>query len=252
MALAEKAIERAQYDLDNSVVLAPFSGVVLEVEAEAGEYAATGTVVATLLDLSSLEVLANLPAKFVGALSPGKSVSAQTDTSDILDLTLRTILPTEFSNTRTRPALFGFSATDASLAVGQPITLAIPMGDTRDVVVVPKDALVSSRGGWTAFVNQDGTASPRTVEIGEAIGESFEVISGLNVGDEVVVRGNERLRPGQAILVAGAGGPPGAGRPGAAGPPGGASAPSQSAGPPDGSVESGGQPPSSYAASGQE
>ena len=46
-----------------------------------------------------------------------------------------------------------------------------------------------------------------------AIGGRFEVLSGLAVGDQVVVRGNERLRPGQAITHKGAGGP----KPGKAG-----------------------------------
>jgi len=53
------------------------------------------------------------------------------------------------------------------------------------------------------FVNEDGKAVPRTVEIGAALNNSFEVLSGLQEGDAVVVRGNERLRPGQEIAPSG-------------------------------------------------
>jgi hypothetical protein len=60
-------------------------------------------------------------------------------------------------------------------------------------------------------VNEDGKAAPRTVTIGAALGDQFEVLSGLVPGDEVVVRGNERLRPGQDIAPQGQGDP--AGRP---------------------------------------
>ena len=49
------------------------------------------------------------------------------------------------------------------------------------------------------FVIQDGKASPRTVQLGEAVGARFEVLGGLKPGDMAVVRGNERLRPGQAV-----------------------------------------------------
>ena len=50
------------------------------------------------------------------------------------------------------------------------------------------------------FVNADGTAQPRPVDIGAAMAGGFEVLSGLTPGDQVVVRGNERLRPGQSIM----------------------------------------------------
>jgi len=209
LALAENAIERAGYNLKNSTVRAPFAGVVLEVSAEIGQYAVSGSAVATLLDTTSMEVVANVPATYVGALTPQGDVSGRTDTQDNIALSLVAALPTEFTNTRTRPVVFRFSETPKTVAVGQPVTLDIPVGETRDVVVVPKDALVQSGGSWSAFVNEDGSASPRRVEIGAAIGETFEVISGLQPGDEVVVRGNERLRPGQSIMVAGEGGPPG-------------------------------------------
>lgn len=214
LALAENAVERAMYDIRNAAIRAPFSGVVLEVAAEIGQYANSGSAVATLLDLSSLEVLADIPATYVAALTPGREISASTDTVEGFGLSLRAALPTEYANTRTRPVVFLFDETPPAVAVGQPVTLGIPVGEKREIAVVPKDALVQSGGGWRVFVNQDGTATPREVEIGAAIGQAFEVVSGLQPGDEVVVRGNERLRPGQSIMVAGAGGPPGGGPPG--------------------------------------
>ena len=64
---------------------------------------------------------------------------------------------------------------------------------------VPKDALVQAPGGWTAFVAVNDKAQPRFVTIGVPVGNRYEVLDGLNVGDLVVVRGNERLRPMQDI-----------------------------------------------------
>jgi multidrug efflux pump subunit AcrA (membrane-fusion protein) len=84
-------------------------------------------------------------------------------------------------------------------AVGQSLNVMIPVGAARDVLSVPKDALVQARGGWTVFVAADDMAQPRTVTLGVPLGDRYEVIEGLGPGDLVVVRGNERLRPGQAI-----------------------------------------------------
>ncbi len=204
---AENAIALANYNLTNATIRAPFDGIVLDVSAQPGQFASVGSLMATLLDTRNMEIEASVPARYMGALSTDRIVIGETGDGKEFPMTLRAILPTEFSETRTRPVRFTITEIDPSFAIGQPVTLDIPIGETRDVLVVPKDALVQARGGWTAFVNEGGKASPRAVTIGAAIGENFEVLSGLARGDEVVVRGNERLRPGQDIAPIAAGGP---------------------------------------------
>lgn len=196
---AENTIDLAQYNLTNATIRAPFDGIVLSVQTQPGQFASSGSTVATVLDTGTMEVQANVPARFIQALRAGGTVQGENDAGQVLGMTLRAVLPTEFSETRTRPVRFALTEIDASFAIGQPVTLDVPIGAPRDVLVVPKDALVQSQGGWTAFVNDNGKASPRTVTIGAALGDTFEVLSGLSLGDEVVVRGNERLRPGQDI-----------------------------------------------------
>lgn len=213
---AENAIELARYNFDNATIRAPFDGIVLDVSTQVGQFAMSGAQVATLLDTGTMEVEANVPSRFTPALTPGREVMGENDAGTPLTMTLRAVLPTEFSETRTRPVRFTLTQIDPAFAIGQPVTLDVPIGEAREVVVVPKDALVQARGGWTAFVNDGGKASPRTVTIGAALGDTFEVLTGLAPGDEVVVRGNERLRPGQDIMPMGAGSPPGAGGPPAA------------------------------------
>ncbi len=207
---AEIAVRETRYRLENAVIRAPFDGVVLSVPAEIGQFIAAGSEVATLIDTGALEVEANVPARYISALDDGIEVSARTDAADQLTLQLRAILPTEFSATRTRPVLFDIVERSGAIAQGQAVTLEVPVSTPRAVTVVPKDALVQSGSGWTVFVNAEGTAQPRGVEVGIALADGFEVLSGLAPGDEVVVRGNERLRPGQAIAPSG--GAPGAQR----------------------------------------
>lgn len=200
---SQNALEQARYRLDNAVVRAPFDAVILDVATEVGQFIASGSQVATLIDTSALEIEANVPSRFVSALRSDQSVTATTDVGDTITLTLRAVLPTEFAATRTRPVRFEIEDGTAAIAVGQTVTLSVPVSAPRDVLVVPKDALVQAQGGWSVFVNEDGKAMPRTVEIGAALNNSFEVLSGLAEGDEVVVRGNERLRPGQEIAPSG-------------------------------------------------
>lgn len=194
-------LAEAEYQLERSMIRAPFSGVVLEVETIPGAFIQAGTPVVTILDTESFEIEASIPARFVVDLKPGQNVQGALETGATLDLQLRAILPVEDPSTRTRSVRFKASDLDtiANLAVGQSLTVDIPVGEARDVLSVPKDALVQGQGGWTVFVAADGQAQPRKIQIGVPAGNRYEVLDGLQVGDLVVVRGNERLRPGQAI-----------------------------------------------------
>ncbi|MEM9250238.1 MAG: efflux RND transporter periplasmic adaptor subunit, partial [Pseudomonadota bacterium] len=196
---ARTALRRARYDLENAIVRAPFDGVVLSVATEQGQFVGAGSAIATLLDASAAEVEANVPARFIEALQPDLPVQAQTDVGGTLGLRLRAVLPTEFASTRTRPVRFDVVETPRPPAVGQSVTLNVPVSAPRRVAAVPKDALIQAPGGWRVFVAEEGKAVPRMVEIGQALGDRFEVVSGLAPGDQVVVRGNERLRPMQDI-----------------------------------------------------
>ncbi len=64
-----------------------------------------------------------------------------------------------------------------------------------------KDAILQRGGGPVVYVIQDNQAHRRPVKLGQAFGSRFEVREGLRPGDLVVVRGNERLRPGQRVRV---------------------------------------------------
>lgn len=198
---AEAALARAQYDYERAVIRAPFDAVVLEVTVDPGEYIQVGAQVALLLDIEQIEIEANVPAQYIGNLMPGQPVTGQTDTGTPVELTVRALLPVEATATRTRPVRFqaDLALSGAPVAVGQSITVNVPVTQGRDALLVPKDAVTRAQGAWTVFLHRDGKAVPQAVEIGASFGPAFEVLSGLAPGDEVVIRGNERLRPMQDI-----------------------------------------------------
>ena len=198
---AEAAIAEVRYRLDQALIRAPFPGTVLEVETNPGEFITSGAPIVRLLDTRALEVEASVPSSYVSTLEPGATVRGTTERGEPMELVVRALLPLEDIATRTRPVRFTAADPETlrGAAVGQSVTVEVPAGPARNTLAVPKDALVQAQGGWTVFVAAEGVAEPRQVQIGAAMGEYFEVLSGLSVGDQVVVRGNERLRPGQAI-----------------------------------------------------
>ena len=188
-------------DLEDAAVRAPYPGVVTERYVSAGDYVNPGEPVVALLDDTSLEIEADVPSARARNLDPDDPVVVRFDVGPETTAHLRAIVPDENPLTRTVAVRFGLDATDATmfLATGRSVTLEIPVGEVRDVVTVDKDAVLRRPTGAMVFVAADGTAEPRPVTLGEAVGDRFVVADGLAPGELVVVRGNERLRPGQPI-----------------------------------------------------
>lgn len=205
---AEAALAETQYQLERATIKAPYSGIVLDVRTNPGEFIGSGAPVVSLLDTESFEIEASVPARFVRVLEPGLSIDAFTENGEPVELVVRVLLPIEDGSTRTRPVRFTSPQLSEfeKLAIGQSITVQVPVSEPREVLSVPKDALVQNRDGWTVFLSVEGKAEPRQITIGVALGDRFEVLSGLTEGDVVVTRGNERLRPGQDIAPMNGGG----------------------------------------------
>ncbi|MGI9318992.1 MAG: efflux RND transporter periplasmic adaptor subunit, partial [bacterium] len=121
--------------------------------------------------------------------------------------TVRAIVPEENPKTRTRRVRFhlDLDPSTLALAVQQSVTLNIPAGASRQITSVHKDAIIRRGPGSIVYVIEDNVAKLRPVETGAAIGTRLEVLQGLVEGERVVIRGNERLLPDQAVLVAGEG-----------------------------------------------
>ncbi|MEM9220831.1 MAG: efflux RND transporter periplasmic adaptor subunit [Pseudomonadota bacterium] len=208
LAVAEAQVETARYRRKNAVIGAPFSGVVLAREASTGDYLTAGGAVATVIDDTRLEIEADVPTEIVAALKPGDTVSTLMDDGAPGVAQVRAVVPSESPATRTRPVRFSIGETQSSkpLAAGQSVTVLAPVGPLREVVSVAKDALVQQVNGWIVFVAVDGKAVPRRISLGTAIDDRYEVSGEVSPGDLVVVRGNERLRPGQPIAFEDPGG----------------------------------------------
>jgi RND family efflux transporter MFP subunit len=196
----------AEINLYNAKIRAPFSGVVSKRYIDVGAYVNVGSAVVDVIDDQHLEIEASVPAKRIGGLAPGTNVSFQLETANdqnqsTLPASVRAVVPDEDPLTRTRKVRFtiNLSVEERNLATNQSVVLAIPAGEERNVVSVHKDAVINRKGKDIVFIVEDGVANIRTIKLGESIGTRFVVLGGLKAGDTVVVRGNERLRPGQKV-----------------------------------------------------
>jgi RND family efflux transporter MFP subunit len=213
MAEARAAIIRshasqklAEINLYNANVRAPFNGVVSKRHTDVGAYVNIGSPVIDLIDDHNLEIEASVPAKRIDGLNPGTIITFRLESENgadptALPATVRAVIPNEDPLTRTRAVRFttNFSVSKRNLATNQSVVLALPAGEASEVVTVHKDAVISRKGKNIVFIVEDGAANVRPVKLGEGVGPRFVVLKGLKTGDIVVVRGNERLRPGQKV-----------------------------------------------------
>ena len=197
--------EMAALELHDAIIRAPYSGVVTLRHTSEGAWLRVGDPVVTLIDDVDLEIEADVLAERLSGVQPGVKIQARLDNGTLFETAVRAIIPDENPAARTRPVRFklDLSSLDAGLAINQPVTLSLPASGVAEVISVAKDAVIRRGTNAIVFVVQDGAAQPRPVQLGEAIGDRFQVLGGLAPGDLVVVRGNERLRPGQAVRYPG-------------------------------------------------
>lgn len=202
---SDLAIQRARLgqvsdQIERTRIKVPFSGVVAERLRQSGERVGIGDPVVRLTAPDELEVIARAPLDAVAYLSEGSEVRIERS-GNASTGTVRTLVP--FGDERSR--LFELRITvpgDGGWQAGQAVRVAIPTSDARDVLVVSRDALILRREGIFVYrVTDAGTAERVTVTTGASEGESIEVHGDLRPGDRVVIRGGERLRPGQPVAI---------------------------------------------------
>ena len=189
-------------DLDDADIRAPYRGVVVERHVSAGAYVRVGDPVVVMVDSDSIEIEADVPAERLRGSKAGETLRL-TIGDAAYDARLRAIVPVENPMTRTRAVRFEplVGLDEAVSAIGQSVTVDLPVGASRDVLTVHKDAVTPVQGARIVFVvDKENTVQPRPVMLGSALGNRFEVLDGLQPGDLVVIKGNERLQPGQAVI----------------------------------------------------
>ena len=200
---AQADLRRIEIELAHTEIRAPYDGTVIERHAELGAYVGVGARVVTLVNDREIEVEAEVPSDRIAALKAGARMRLQLDDGTWLRGAVRAVIPNENPRTRTRPVRIvpEFADASARLAVNQSVTVMVPIGEIREVVTVHKDAIVHRGDNRAVYVARRGKAFPRQVALGDAVGNRFIVLSGLEAGDRVITYGNEALPPGAAVQI---------------------------------------------------
>ncbi|MCG8324753.1 MAG: efflux RND transporter periplasmic adaptor subunit [Thiotrichales bacterium] len=199
MRVVRAKLAMARDELSKTIIRAPFPGVVVERFMSKGERVDAGDQVIRLVDTEKLEVQARVPANSVFKFNPGEQILVKDGSREVLS-TIRTVVPVGDELSRLYELRIENSMQEWT--VGRAVKIAVPTDFPRKVVAVPRDALVIRSDGIRVYrVDKEGRSEMLKVLTGIANATHIEIKAGINAGDEIVVRGNERLRPGQQLMI---------------------------------------------------
>jgi len=214
---AEARIVEAQQAVDNCTIRAPYDGIVVSKDAQVGEMVSpisagggfTRTGIATVVDMQSNEIEVDVNEAYIARVKPGQPVTAVLDAYPDWQIPakVRTIIPSADRQKATVKVRISFLKLDPRILPDMGIKVTF-LGDeqprqssARPAILVPQNAVHDDNGTKIVMVVKDNKAERRAVTVGGSRGSDTEIIAGLGVGDQVIVRGPENLRDGQSVEV---------------------------------------------------
>ena len=167
--------------------------------ASVAEYVAVGDDVLRLVDTHRMEIVLPAPIALTEFVEPGIEVTVRNGKVE-RQHAVRTVVPV--GDAVSRMVEIRLSVADGDWLVGTPVQVSLPSDAPVTAVAVPRDALVERGGQASVYkVADDGTAQQIQANIQSTVGLWVGIAEGVEPGDQVIVRGAERLAPGQPVEI---------------------------------------------------
>ena len=188
-----------QRRVDALVVRAPVAGLVSRIHVEDSQAVARNAALVTVVDLSALEVEIAVAENLADEVTPG-TPSVITVGAETFDGSVVGISPeVEGSRVKGRVAFVG--EIPGGLKQNQRVSVRVVLETRPDVLTVPRGPWLEASSGRHVYVVSDGMAEMRAVEVGATSISEVEIVSGLELGDEIVISDTTRFEGAQRVLV---------------------------------------------------
>lgn len=211
IAVQEAVVNEAQAKLDlakartsECVIFAPFPGTITRVHVRAGDMAAVKAPLLEIANLSSLIIRVAVPETHAAAVREGMVAQVTLDSLPGREFTatVERVYPELDRRMRTRTAELAL-ADPAELVPGMFARVRLVLESVQDVVTIPRHAVsLTPAGEPVAYVVVDGRSVMREIRTGIEQAGRVQILTGLELGEKVVVAGHERLRDGLEVRVA--------------------------------------------------
>jgi len=197
--IAEAQLGHAKVAMYVTEIRAPFDGIVTEKLRNIGERLKVADEVIRLVDPKSIEVVARAPLNTVNFIKVDDVLGIHNDYREG-EGSVRTIVP--FGNPQSHMFEVRLNVDPEIWTIGESVRLAMPTAVAREVLTVPRDALILRREGAFVYrIDDESKAEQVSVTTGLGAGKLIEVIGDIDAGDRVVTRGAERLSTGMMVDI---------------------------------------------------
>ena len=217
ITVAERSLAVAQVGLDNTVIRAPFAGVVTVKAAQPGEIVSpisagggfTRTGIGTIVDMDSLEIEVEVNEAYISRVSPGQTVKATLNAYPdwALPASVITIIPTADRAKATVKVRIAIAVRDPRIVPEMGVRVgfmeratAAPASPPAAVLLAPADALVQRGDRNLLWLVEDGRLALREVTLGQQRANEREILTGASAGDTVVVKPAADLTEGLRVV----------------------------------------------------
>jgi len=200
---ARARVTLARKALADTVVRAPFTGVVAERLVSVGDYVTRGTKVVSVMRTNPLRLQLTVPQQFSVEVGVGRAVALEVDTAPgkIYTGQVRYVSPALQADSRTLIVEAVVNNDDGSLRPGSFATAQIEQGDDRPGVLAPAASVRTVSGTSRVCVVADGRAEERLVTTGQTVGDLVEVTTGLKAGEQVVATNVNQIVDGVRVAA---------------------------------------------------
>ncbi len=209
--VAKAQLDSAQKALEDTVLVAPFSGLVAQVSVTHLQHISAGELVATLIDVSVLEATVNIPANFVAQIESRTNRSAHVMLDAAPDARIEAVYKEATlladSTSQTYAVTFAFvPPANLNILPGMNATVefassSVNASEQSNRVSVPLAAVLSDGSAQYVWVvdNDKMTVSKRGVSVAEGIGETIVVTDGIHPGETIAGAGAAYLAEGMQV-----------------------------------------------------
>jgi membrane fusion protein (multidrug efflux system) len=204
---ARSVVAQTEKERSNTLMEAPFSGVVEEHFAEIGELISIGMPVIRIVDTRTLKIVAGVPERYARDIRTGTPVSIRfkaygnEERSGTISFVGNVIDP----QNRSFLIEINLDNSEGDLKPAMVADVFLARAQLIDQIVIPQTAILRDENGNSVYVidrsSDPAIAQRKGIELGASFAGQTVVQSGLDVGDEVIIAGQTRVSEGDAVLA---------------------------------------------------
>jgi RND family efflux transporter MFP subunit len=200
---ARARVDLAKKSAADTVVRAPFSGIVAERLISTGDYVTRGTKVATIVRIDPLRVQLTIPEQYLARISEGQAVRLSVDAypNETFAAKVRFVSPSLKPDQRALTVEAVAPNRDGRLKPGLFVTALVQQPSPAPALLVPAAAVETVAGTSRAFVVSGDRVEERIVTIGDKVGDRVEIVSGVKAGERVAANPRGKLADGARVQI---------------------------------------------------